>query len=187
VQDLKVNGIGWDKGYCFTCNGSKSIVVWESTNLIDWTGPFWPAVSPKNAGMTWAPDAIWDPEREQYMVFWTSKLDGLQALRNLRSFTKDFKTFTPAELYVDIGMDNTIALDRSSNKYYMLSKNGPRDGIQENVAGNLDGPWKMVAERIGLGDLPAGEGPLIFQNNLNPKKVCGHLPQPLSPLVLTLA
>jgi len=169
--DLKVNGIGWNQGYCFTCNGSKSIVVWESTDLLKWTGPTHPVVSPSNAGMTWAPDAIWDPKREKYMVFWTSKLDGGQSLHQLRSFTADFKSFTPAERFVDLGMDNTIALDKSSGKYYMISKNGPKDGIQQNVADNLDGPWKKVAEGIGLDEMPAGEGPLIFQNNLNPKKV----------------
>ncbi len=34
------------------------------------------------------------------------------------------------------------------------------------------GPWKKVSEGIGADELPAGEGPLVFRNNLNPKKVC---------------
>ena len=91
TQDLKVNGIGRDQGYCYTCNGSRAIVIWESTDLVHWTGPSHPVVSPANAGMTWAPDAIWRPERQQYMVFWTSKLNGTQALHQLRSFTSDFQ------------------------------------------------------------------------------------------------
>ncbi|KAK4160202.1 glycosyl hydrolase [Cladorrhinum sp. PSN259] len=168
--DLKVNGIGWNNGYCYTCNGSRSFVIWESTDLINWSGPSHREVAPSNAGMAWAPDAIWHPGKQQYMVFWTSKLDGKQELHNLRSFTPDFKTFSPAETWVDLGMDNTIALDRAANKYYMISKNGPKDGIQQNVADSVDGPWKLVAEEIGLDKLPAGEGPLIFQNNINPAK-----------------
>ena len=122
--------------------------------------------------MTWAPDAIWDPKREKFMVFWSSKIKGV--MQCLRAFTTDFKTFTPAEPYVQLGMDYTIALDPESGKYYMLSKNGPGDLIQQNVAASLDGPWTKVSENIGKGSLPAGEGPLVFQNNLNPKKVSAH-------------
>ncbi|GAB1317060.1 hypothetical protein MFIFM68171_07270 [Madurella fahalii] len=43
--DLKVYGLGWNNGTCFTCNGSKSIIVWESTDLVNWTGPSTPIVS----------------------------------------------------------------------------------------------------------------------------------------------
>ncbi|KAK5653733.1 hypothetical protein OQA88_7889 [Cercophora sp. LCS_1] len=166
--DLKVNGIGWNQGYCYTCNGSKSIVVWESTDLVHWDGPRHPVVSPANAGMTWAPDAIWDPTRQKYMVFWTSKLDGKPELHQLRAWTEDFRTFSPAERYVDLGMDNTIV--RDGERYYMVSKNGPDDGIQQNVADGLDGPWEMVGEKIGLEAMEAGEGPLVFRNNLVPSK-----------------
>ncbi len=171
-QDLKVNGIGWNSGVSFTSTGSKSIVVWESSDLAHWSGPSLPVVSPQKAGMTWAPDAIWDPKKGQFMVFWTSKIDGV--LRTLRSWTSDFKTFTPAESYVNLGMDNTIAFDSNSGKYYMISKNGPGDLIQQNAASSPDGPWSKVAEQIGRGQLPAGEGPLIFQDNANSDKVC-HL------------
>ena len=98
-------------------------------------------------------------------------------MTQLRCWTPDFKTFSPAESFVSLGMDNTIALDKSSDKYYMLSKNGPGDLIQENVATSLEGPWTKVSEQIGKGAMPAGEGPLVFQNNLDPKKVCAvHSP-----------
>ncbi len=134
-QDLKVYGLGWNNGTRFTCTGSKFIVVWESTDLVSWTGPSTPIVSPPEAGMTWAPDEIWDPDRQKFMVFWTSKIDG--NLVTLRAFTADFETFTPPEEYVRLGMDNTIAFD--DGKYYMLSKNRPAEAIQQNVADSLDG------------------------------------------------
>lgn len=118
--------------------------------------------------MTWAPDAIWDPAREKYMVFWTSKINGV--LKTLRAWTRDFDEFTPAEVYVELGMDNTIVYDDEAEKYYMVSKNGPDELIQQNVADTLDGPWEMVAERIGRG-MPAGEGPLVFRDNVDRGKV----------------
>ena len=165
-----MNGIGWENDELFTTEGSKSLVVWESSDLTTWSGPTLPVVSPENAGMTWAPDAIWDPAKEEYMVFWTSNIEG-SGFQTLRSYTPDFKTFSPAESYVSLGMDNTIALDNDAGLYYMISKNGPGELIQQNVAESLEGPWTKVSEEIGSGQVAAGEGGLIFQNNADPSKV----------------
>lgn len=128
-------------------------------------------MSPENAGMTWAPDAIWNPEREAYQVFWTSKLDGGDSLHLMRSFTTDFKNFTVGEQYVDRGMDATIAYDESTGHYYLISKNGPGDGIEHSVSDSLEEPWTKISDSIGLEEMQAGEGPLIFRNNENPAKV----------------
>ena len=165
-----MNGVGWDNGGEFTKNGSKSIVVWESTDLSHWSRPALRRVSPPDAGMTWAPDAIWDPEKGQFMVYWTSKIG--DATRQLRTWTPDFQTFSSTETFVDLGSDNTIVRDDSSNKYYMFSKNGPDNLIQQNVADQPAGPWSKVSERIGQDTVPAGEGPLAFRDNLDHRKVC---------------
>jgi len=169
--DLKVNGYpgGWESPD-YTTKGSKSIVVWESTNLRDWSGPFLRKVSPDNAGMTWAPDAIWDPSRSKFMVFWTSAISG-QGWKTLKSYTSDFVNFSAAETFVTgLGMDNTIVFDKSQNRFIQISKNGPDNLIQQNWASTLAGPWTKTSERIGAGLLPAAEGPLIFQNNQTPSK-----------------
>lgn len=68
ATDLKVNGIGWT-GNNFTEYGSKGIVVSESTDLKTWTRAALRIVSPSNAGMTWAPDAIWDPDSSRCRDF----------------------------------------------------------------------------------------------------------------------
>ena len=174
LQDLKVYDYGWSSGFCFTCQGTHGIVIWESEDLITWTGPTYPTVSPENAGMTWAPDTIWHPEKEAYQVFWTSKLDGGDALHIMRSFTTDFKNFTVGERYVDRGMDATIAYADDTGKYYFISKNGPADGIEHSTSDSLEGSWTKLGDRIGLNKMQAGEGPLIFRNNLNPDKVRNH-------------
>ncbi|KAL8396856.1 hypothetical protein RB594_003810 [Gaeumannomyces avenae] len=168
ATDLKVNGIGW-AGNNFTENGSKGLVVWESTNLKTWTSSALRIVSPSNAGMTWAPDAIWDPATSRYLVFWTCNLKG-DGWYIMGSYTTDFKTFTPAHKFLrGAGMDATIAMDKSTNTFYRVSKNGPGELIEQARATSLNGPWSVVAQRIGQG-LPAGEGPLVFQDNQNPKK-----------------
>src|SRR5687767_2309261 len=39
--------------------GSRSIVIWESKNLVQWSEPRLVAVAPKDAGCTWAPEAVY--------------------------------------------------------------------------------------------------------------------------------
>lgn len=86
------------------------------------------------------------------------------------SYTTDFKTFTPAQKFLrGAGMDATIAMDKSTKTFYRISKNGPGQLIEEARATSLNGPWTVVAQRIGQG-LPAGEGPLIFQDNRDSSK-----------------
>lgn len=169
ATDLRVWERGWNVGDDYTTRGSKNIVVWETSNLRDWSGPFLRRVSPDNAGMTWAPDAIWDSSRSQYLVHWTSHIIG-QGWFIMRSFTRDFVTFTPAEIWLrGAGMDATVKYDPATRKYYRISKNGPGELLEQASSTSLDGPWTVDRQRIGQG-LPAGEGPLAFQDNQNPNR-----------------
>lgn len=53
--------------------GSLSIFIWESTDLVNWGTDRLVKVENDEAGMVWAPEAIWDPEAGQYLVHWASK------------------------------------------------------------------------------------------------------------------
>ncbi|ROT42399.1 endo-1,4-beta-xylanase [Sodiomyces alkalinus F11] len=169
ATDLWVHPRGWNVGDDYTSNGSKAIVVWETSDMRTWSGPFLRNVSPSNAGMTWAPDAIWDPASRRYLVHWTCHLKG-EGWFIMRSFTSDFVTFTPAERWLTgAGMDATVAHDPSTNTFYRISKNGPGELIEQARASALNGPWTVIRNRIGE-PLPAGEGPLVFRNNQNPNR-----------------
>lgn len=88
----------------------------------------------------------------------------------MRSFTRDFVTFSPAEKWLTgAGMDATVKYDPVTNDFYRISKNGPDELIEQARASSLDGPWTVTRNRIGQ-PLPAGEGPLAFQNNQDPNK-----------------
>jgi hypothetical protein len=153
-----------------TENGSHSIVVWESSDLVNWSDARLAEISPSNAGMTWAPDAIWDEASGQFLVTWTCNLKG-DGWYIMKSYTSDFQTFSTAEKYLTgAGMDTTFTQDPSSSTYYRISKNGPNELIEEASASSLDGTWSVVADEIGQG-LPAGEGPLIFHDNADSSKV----------------
>ncbi|KAK7029414.1 hypothetical protein VNI00_014668 [Paramarasmius palmivorus] len=167
-----------------TENGSKGIVVWESSDLKNWSAPALRIISPSNAGMTWAPDAIWDPSRSQYLVFWTCNLKG-QGWYIMKSYTSDFKSFSTAEIFLSgAGMDATIALDKSTNTFYRISKNGPNELIEQARATSLSGTWTVVKNQIGSGTIPKGEGPLIFQNNLDSSKARVEATPPSRPPTL---
>ena len=89
------NTNGW--GDC-QVGGSKSIVVFESTDLINWTDARLVKVARDDAGCAWAQESVYDDKSGRYMVFWASKTestgDGLQ--RVYRSYTRDFINFTEA-------------------------------------------------------------------------------------------
>lgn len=53
--------------------GSRGIFVWESTDLITWKNERLVQVEDKTAGMVWAPEALWDANKGQYLVHWASK------------------------------------------------------------------------------------------------------------------
>lgn len=67
-------------------------------------------------------------------------------------------------------MDATVKWDPATRKYYRISKNGPGELLEQASSTSLDGPWTVDRQRIGQG-LPAGEGPLAFQDNQNPNRV----------------
>jgi hypothetical protein len=64
---------GWGKANA-TTTGSKDLVVWESDDLVNWSKPRAVDVASKikEAGMAWAPEAFWDPDKQQYMVYWAT-------------------------------------------------------------------------------------------------------------------
>lgn len=50
-------------------------MIWDSPDLSHWSEPRLVDVASKipGAGMAWAPEAAWDPDREQWIVFWATK------------------------------------------------------------------------------------------------------------------
>jgi hypothetical protein len=45
--------------------GSRGIFVWESSDLVNWLNERLVVVEDATAGMVWAPEAIWDPEKSR--------------------------------------------------------------------------------------------------------------------------
>ncbi len=190
ATDLRIYaGRGWDAAQR---TGSRSIMVWESTDLAHWSRQRSVQVSPPTAGNTWAPEAFWDAKRGTYVVYWASKLyaendpnhTGDSYNRMMYATTRDFVTFSAAQVWIDPGysvIDSTVIKDQDT--YYRFTKDERNTTsstpcskfiTEEKSTDLLDPHYGFVADCIGKATatgpgLSAGEGPTGFKSNTENK------------------
>jgi len=118
ATDLKTYQDGQSWNYRQS-RGSRNLVVYESDDLVNWSAPRFVKVEDDHAGNVWAPEAFYDAENDQYIVFWASNLypDTNIATRDTSQIsynrirvatTKDFVTFSKPTTWVN--------LDRSTGR-----------------------------------------------------------------------
>jgi hypothetical protein len=144
--------------------GSRSIVIWESKDLVQWSQPRLVAVAPENAGCTWAPEAVYDEEKGDYLVFWasTTQRDDYAKHRIWAARTKDFSEFSAPFVYIEKPtsvIDTTIV--RSREKYVRFTKDEKYKAITMESAERLAGPWTDVPD-FTLAKLQGYEGPQAY-------------------------
>ncbi|KAH7309750.1 glycosyl hydrolase [Stachybotrys elegans] len=181
ATDLSIgSGTSWDSA---VRRGSHYIEVWESSDLINWSEQRHIRVAPANAGNTWAPEAFYDEELGQYILFWASSLyaendpnhTGSSYHRMMYATTRDFVTFGEPVIWQDAGMsriDSTVI--REGDTYYRFTKDegaggtGCSDIIQESsssLRSTLES-WSMITACIGRdAGTRAVEGPTVFKSN----------------------
>ena len=181
ATDLSIgSGTSWGDA---VKSGSRYIEVWESEDLRTWSAQRHVLVSPETAGNTWAPEAFYDEELGEYLVFWASAIyaandpghTGQSYQRMMYATTRDFVTFSEAKVWQDAGyarIDSTVI--QAEGQYYRFTKDeggggtGCTDIIEESsssLSAGLDS-WKQVAACIGRGaGTQAVEGPTSFKSN----------------------
>jgi len=145
--------------------GSKCIVIWESDDLVKWSAPRLVKVAPDDAGCTWAPEAIYDQETKDYLVYWASTTgrDNFAKQRIWSAHTTDFKEFSKPEIYIEKSSTVYDAdIIRAGKKYYRFIKDARNNAITMEVAAKLSGPWSDVPG-FNLTDTQHYEGPAAFQ------------------------
>ncbi|MFJ4623535.1 family 43 glycosylhydrolase [Streptomyces sp. NPDC088812] len=168
-------------------HGSKSVMVWDSTDLVHWTDQRLVKVSPDTAGNTWAPEAHWDETLGEYVVFWASKLyadddpahTGQTYNRMLYATTKDFRAFGEPTVWHDPGhsvIDSTVIAHEGTYYRYTKDERDPSSGspgskfiTAEKSTSLTDTAYGFVADRLGSGTVGRGEGPTVFRSNTEDK------------------
>lgn len=113
--------------YNYSHNGSRSLFIWESDDLINWSEERLVEVGIEKAGCVWAPEAIYCRENGKWFVFFASCVKEKGQLHHKQriygTFTEDFITFTPTFKYIDAKtdiIDTNIIWD--NGWYYRFSK-----------------------------------------------------------------
>ncbi|TRX94113.1 hypothetical protein FHL15_004881 [Xylaria flabelliformis] len=174
--DINASDFSWDKA---TRQGSRGLIIWKSTDLVNWSSPSLRIVEVNTAGMAWAPSAIWDDATSQYYVFWSSRQysssdtahTGTAALDRIRyATTQDFTTFSVPQDY--IALSDTPLIDQEflhtgANSFTRFLKNETVNQVyQENTTGGLFGTWTRVPGYLRP-ESPL-EGPAAFADNTTP-------------------
>lgn len=113
----------------------------------------------------WAPELFYDRKNSQYMIYWATTIPGKYPEsdstgdqgynhRMYYTLTRDFTTFTPAEVLYDKGfnvIDATIL--REGDRYIMFLKDEtrwpePEKNIRIAIADRLTGPYSSPSEPI---------------------------------------
>ena len=176
ATDLKIYGNGdWNAAQN---SGSQSLMVWESTDLVNWSNQRMVEVSADiGAGCTWAPEATYDPLTGEYVVYWASRTPSVDNKQRVYyAKTRDFYTFTEPQLYIEkdqSSIDTTMI--ENDGTYYRYTKN---EGDSTNELGALTktifieksdsvlGKFTQIpSDSLNSSDNQWVEGPTIFKLN----------------------
>jgi len=152
---------GWTRA---THAGSQSLVIWESTDLVKWSEPRLVHVAPADAGCTWAPEAVYDEDTQDYLVFWasTTRSDNFTKQRIWAARTQDFRTFGAPFIYVAKTRDVIDAdIVREGGICYRFSKDETFKAITLESSDKLMGPWREMTG-FSLAKMTGYEGPEGF-------------------------
>ena len=167
------DGQGWGP---WSLEGSKYLMIWESDDLVNWSEQRMVKFANDDMGCAWAPEAIWDPDTEEYLVYASAKdltlgssaIDTVYVVR-----TRDFRTFSEPEYFVRPYEDNGVttygegtkriaAIDSNiiranDGKFYHFYKKY-NSVVQMLVSDHASGPYEEVPGYTPIG----GEGPGSF-------------------------
>ncbi|MFI7293411.1 glycoside hydrolase family 43 protein [Streptomyces sp. NPDC050121] len=156
-------------------NGSRNIVVWESTDLVTWSQPWLLNVAGAipDGRNAWAPEAIWDPESNDYVLYWATNVpfNGATKHRIFAAHTSDFRTITTPQLYIDrpgtqeIIDTQIIELPSGVGNYRYVRASG--DGqITLEGSNSILGTWTRLGDLSGIGLTGSMvEGPMWMKFN----------------------
>jgi alpha-L-fucosidase 2 len=110
---------------------------------------------------SWAPEVTWDPQRNEFLIYWASTVPGkfpetAGASENdlnhriYATTTKDWQAFTPTRLFVDPGFSVIDAtLFSAGGKFHLIikdeTKTPPKKHLRLATSPDAEGPWHEFA------------------------------------------
>ena len=163
ATDLRISaGLGWGAAQY---EGSRDIVVWESENLVAWSPARAVTVGIPEAGCVWAPEAVYDPGRDAFFVFFASMVRTGEEEPKQRIYactTKDFVTFTEPVQWIERPghiIDTTVF--EEGGRLFRVSGDDATKRLLFETADSLRGEWTTVPSET-LAALPGVEGPETY-------------------------
>lgn len=161
ATDLRIEaGKGWKAA---REEGSRSLIIWESKDLVHWGRERSCQVGIPEAGCVWAPEAVYDQDKKAFLVFFASltKREGEAEGKHkiYAAYTEDFISFSETFLYMEREnhvIDATIL--ESGGRYYRVSKDETEKTLILEVSDSLLGEFVQIKSPV-LSALKGVEGP----------------------------
>jgi hypothetical protein len=174
---------GWntDKGFGYA--SSKDLIHWSEQQFV-------PVMEHESETVNvWAPELFYDDVGKQFIIIWASTIPfrfpkGQEEERNNHrmyyTVTKDFKTFSPAKLFLDPGFSviDCVIVKRGADDYVLILKDNTRPNRNIKVAFGKTplGPFENISEPFtgsfteGPGVVKAGNDWLIYYDAYRDKR-----------------
>ena len=144
-------------------HGSRCLSHFASDDLVHWTEQELLPLGDEHFGCLWAPDVIWDREKEAYLLHFSSAHDSnaFGPMGIFGAYTKDFKTFSKPEILYREEKNSVIdsAIYEEDGQYYMFLKHeADPAAVILMQSSSLLGPWQRVeAFDAEMGKLASGQ------------------------------
>lgn len=126
------------------------------SSLTQWSESRLAQVVPDNFRMAWAPESLWDDDKGQFMVYWSSNTyadashSGSPSNDKIwYSYTSDFVSFTDPQIYIDLGnvgvIDLTMHPTGVAGQFVRFFKDESQFKCRGQVSNNgLFGDWEDI-------------------------------------------
>lgn len=151
-------------------NGSKRLALWESDDLVKWSEQRMIELGDEDYGMLWAPDVLYDHNRDDYVIHWSSSHAsnnyGNKAIFYTR--TNDFTNFDKPQLLCrkdGSGIIDSAIYEENGTYYRFVKHENPIHIILEqgeSITGEYveNQAFKEEMAKLGYGQY---EGPTAFK------------------------
>ena len=140
-------------------NGSRRILIWDSPDLVHWSGKRAVEMPLPEATCAWAPEAV--AENDGALVIWSAKRPG-GPFKVYGAHTRDFEHFDSPFVFCEWESDvidaTVVPCGEEFLRFVKLEKTGT---IRMQRASSLRGPWTEVPS-FSLREIRGVEGPVCY-------------------------